>query len=61
MDDPTAQTSMKIAVLVYDATTRAWDLFAFDRNSRRMPYDVEATNDLAVLVAEADADRNAIF
>lgn len=34
---------MKIAVLVYDAAAMTWDLFAFDRNSRRMPYDVELT------------------
>ena len=30
-DDPTQQTAMKIAVLVYDAATRAWDLFAQGR------------------------------
>ena len=52
---------MKIAVLVYDAASRTWDLFAQDRNSRRMPYDVERTTDLAVLVAEVDADPTGIF
>jgi len=54
-DDPTKATAMRVAVLVYDAATRAWDLFSFDRNDRRMPYDVEPTTDLAVLVAEIDA------
>ena len=27
-DDPTKQTAMKIAELVYDAESRTWDLFA---------------------------------
>ena len=46
---------------VYDAETRTWDLFAFDHNSRRMPYDVEPTTDLAALVAEVEADPTGIF
>jgi len=46
--------------LAYD-TTRAYDLFSFDRNDRRMPYDVEPTTDLAGLVAEIDADQTRIF
>ena len=60
-DDPTQQTAMKIAMLVYDATSRTWGLFAFNRNSRRMPYDVEPTTALAILLAEIDADRTRIF
>ena len=53
--------TMKIAVLVYDETSRTWGLFAFNRNSRRMPYDVEPTTALAVLLAEIDADPTRIF
>jgi len=40
-NDPTKATAMRVAVLAYGTTTRAWDLFAFDRNDRRMPYDTE--------------------
>jgi len=52
---------MRVAVLAYDTTTRAYDLFSFDRNDRRMPYDTEPTTDLAVLVAEIDADGTGSF
>ena len=45
-------------VLVYDDATRIWDLFAFDRNSRRMPYDVEPTTDLAALVSRDRRGRD---
>jgi len=60
-NDPTNATAMKVAVLAYDPTTRTYDLFGFDRNDRRMPYDVEPTTDLTGLVAEIDADPTGIF
>ena len=61
MDATEPWTNSRIAVLVYDDANRAWDLFAFNRNSCRMPYDVEPTRDLAVLIAEIDADPTGIF
>ncbi len=60
-DPSAAWTQSKVAVFEYDPTTRTWELFAFDRNDRRMPYDAEPTADLAVLVAEVDADPTGIF
>ncbi len=60
--DATAEwTKSKVALFTYDAATRTWALFARDRNGRRMAYDAEPTADLAVLIAEVDADPTGIF
>ncbi len=44
--DATAEwTQSKIAVFVYDPTMATWELFRFDHNDHRMPYDAEPTTD----------------
>jgi hypothetical protein len=49
-------------MLEYDAKTGTWELFAFNRNSRRMPYQrTPPTAELAALIAEVDADPIRIF
>lgn len=60
-DDPRSWTEMKIAVLAYDPASGTWELFCFDRNSRRRPYHDAVPSDLAGLLAEIDADPTGIF
>ena len=61
--DPQREWSeLKVAALEYDAKTGTWELFAFNRNSRRMPYQrTPPTAELAALIAEVDADPIRIF
>lgn len=61
LDATAPWTESKIAVFKYDAVTRTWELFARDRNGRRMPYDADPAADLASLIAKVDADPTGIF
>ena len=52
----------KVAVLEYDTKARTWALFAFNRNSQRMPYQRTApTADLTSLIAEVESDPTHVF
>ncbi len=61
--DPQREWSeRKAAALGYDTKAGTWELFAFNRNSRRMPYQrTSPTADLTALIAEVDADPTHIF
>jgi hypothetical protein len=55
-------TESKVAQLRYDRPTRTWELFALDRNARRIPYPfVSPSRDVDVLLGELDRDPICIF
>lgn len=55
-------TRSKVAQVQFDPSSRTWELFAYDRNSRRMPYPfIEPSADLDELLAEIDSDPTCIF
>ncbi len=55
-------SSMKIAQLRYDATSRTWTLWWADRNGRwDRCWDVGETSDIDELLAEIDEDPTGIF
>lgn len=55
-------TSMKVAQLRYDTSSKRWSLFCCDRDERWWPYDnVESSVGVDPLLAEIDADPTGIF
>jgi hypothetical protein len=55
-------TEGKVAQLRFHSATRTWELFAFDRNQRRIAYPFATpARDLDVLLAELDSDPICIF
>ena len=58
----TGWTSMKVAQLRYDSSSKRWTLYCRDRNERWWPYDgVPPSHGLDPLLAEVDADPTGIF
>jgi hypothetical protein len=50
------------ARMKYDATTRGWTLYWFDRNSKAHLYDlIEPSQPVAAILAEVQRDPTAIF
>lgn len=61
-DDPRTWSAMDIAILDYDAESSTWELFCFDRDSRRISYSPTIpTADLDALIATIDTDSSGIF
>lgn len=55
-------TTMRIAQLRFDGATSTWTLWWADRNGRWDRYwDLDATPDIDLLLAEIDEDPTAIF
>lgn len=55
-------TRLSVTQFRYDARTRRWTLYYADRNSRWHLYDdVDSSERLEDLIAEADADPTGIF
>lgn len=55
-------TESKIVQLLYDQPTRTWELFAYDRNARRISYPfIPPSRDLDALLTELDRDPICIF
>ena len=60
--EPGEWTRMRIAQLRYDPPTSTWALYWADRNSRWHRYDdLDATTNLAEVIAEIDEDPTCIF
>jgi hypothetical protein len=58
----TEWTSMKVAQLRYDPSSRRWSLYCCDRNERWWPYDnIETSASVDPLLAEIDTDPTGIF
>jgi hypothetical protein len=52
----------KVAQLAYDQRSRTWELFAYDRNERRIVYPcLEPTRDLDAVLDELERDPICIF
>jgi len=56
--DPSIWSEMPIAQFEYDASTKAWSLYAYDRNDKRKPY---SKGPLEKLIQEVDKDPTGIF
>jgi len=55
-------TSMRVAQLRYDASSKRWSLFCRDRDERWWPYDdIGPSVSVDPLLAEMDADPTGIF
>jgi hypothetical protein len=55
-------TEAKVAQLAYHRPSRTWELFAYDRNERRIAYPLLApTRDLDAVLEELERDPICIF
>jgi hypothetical protein len=55
-------TTMKVAQLRYDTSSKEWTLYCCDRNERWWPYDdIGPAVSVDPLLAEVDADPTGIF
>lgn len=60
--DPSRWTKMKIARMDFNADTKGWTLYAYDRNSKPFLYDfTEIDTTLDRLIKEVDEDPTGIF
>ena len=57
-DDPSRWTEMPIAQFQYDATSKEWHLYAYNRNNKRLPYSKGC---LDQLIQEVDIDPMGMF
>ena len=57
-DDPSKWSEMPVAQFEYNATTKVWGLFGYNRNDKRLPY---SKGNLEKLIQEVDKDITGIF
>jgi Protein of unknown function (DUF3024). len=57
-NEPSTWTEMPIAQFEYDAATKTWSLYAYNRNDKRMAY---AKGPFEILIKEVDKDPTGIF
>lgn len=59
---PDVRDHVRVEFVITGTKARTWALFAFNRNSQRMPYQrTSPTADLTALIAEVESDPTHVF